>query len=559
MAIQALAVLALIAVSGINGAEIPTSDPIPNLYNTTLLSVSTPNALPPVPVCCPMAGSPAPAPGLDIVSAASISSRPTTGCPLNQPLLSGTAGTGHWGYWYDGLAPAMVVSSGAEFEVEMPTFVQGSAWTEMGKGDPAIESQFEWTKEGPKINFRGPYGSSGGHFMTGPIYVCGAEPGDILQVDILDLIPRPNPGYNNRSFGITVNSGIGWFAREGYITPGYASRRSVNVVYEAIKDNSTGRPLYWEPQYAFDTATSEIVNKQPGCVPANGTVPNTTAAGAAMWSNPDYTFGGRKIPCTEDGQDFTFPNTGYSGQVLSVPESIKDYSVQGKWRVPVNMHIGNMGLAPKVGATVITSPPMRTGGNIDDKRIGIGASMYYPVEQYGALLSMGDCHGAQGDGESSGTGIETSLNGKFRVTLHKRNSLPKFLQPVNYPLLENENEYVIHGYAYADWIREIGNPQVNVSKTYPYGGVDFNRAMSVIYNETREFVMNAFFDGVPLAEDLSINVMSNVIDFGITQIVDSNIGFHSIIPKWPFNASSWADEPYYQAKNKCGTSRGSYP
>lgn len=53
-------------------------------------------------------------------------------------------------------------------------------------------------------------------------------------------------------------------------------------------------------------------------------------------------------------------------------------------------------------------------GNIDNKRIGIGATMYYPVEQYGALLSMGDCHGAQGDGESSGTGIETSLNGKFR-------------------------------------------------------------------------------------------------------------------------------------------------
>ena len=35
---------------------------------------------------------------------------------------------------------------------------------------------------GPKINMRGPYGTSGGHFMTGPIYVCGAEPGDILQV-----------------------------------------------------------------------------------------------------------------------------------------------------------------------------------------------------------------------------------------------------------------------------------------------------------------------------------------------------------------------------------------
>ena len=40
-----------------------------------------------------------------------------------------------------------------------------------------------------------------------------------------------------------------------------------------------------------------------------------------------------------------------------------------------------------------------------------------------------------------------------RVTLHKSSSLPNFLRPVNYPLLENANEFVIHGYAYADWIR----------------------------------------------------------------------------------------------------------
>ena len=40
--------------------------------------------------------------------------------------------------------------------------------------------------------------------------------------------------------------------------------------------------------------------------------------------------------------------------------------------------------------------------------------MYYPVEVEGALLSMGDCHGHQGDGETAGTGIETSLTGQFR-------------------------------------------------------------------------------------------------------------------------------------------------
>lgn len=42
------------------------------------------------------------------------------------------------------------------------------------------------------------------------------------------------------------------------------------------------------------------------------------------------------------------------------------------------------------------------------------ATMYYPVEVAGGLLSMGDCHGSQSDGETAATGIETSLNGKFR-------------------------------------------------------------------------------------------------------------------------------------------------
>ena len=41
-------------------------------------------------------------------------------------------------------------------------------------------------------------------------------------------------------------------------------------------------------------------------------------------------------------------------------------------------------------------------------------------------------------------------------------------------------------------------------------------------------------------------LLSAVVDFGITQIVDSNVGVHSIIPKWPFNASAWETTPYYQ-------------
>lgn len=71
-----------------------------------------------------------------------------------------------------------------------------------------------------------------------------------------------------------------------------------------------------------------------------------------------------------------FTGSSYAGLVYNSPEELRDYSVKGKWRIPVNMHIGNMGLAPAVGAPIITAPPGRVGGNVDNKRIGIGGMRY---------------------------------------------------------------------------------------------------------------------------------------------------------------------------------------
>ncbi|KAK9828765.1 hypothetical protein WJX72_001972 [[Myrmecia] bisecta] len=521
--------------------------PIPLLYNTsaffpqpkaTKLPAGASN---PIPTCCPaMTGS---------VSTASVGA--DAGCGVKS--LKASASTGHWGYWYEGLQPSMVVKSGDIVDIEMPTFGANSAWELMGQGDPGMEDMYAWDTNGPRVAFKGPTGTTGGHFLTGPVYVCGAEPGDVLQVDILDLIPRPNPGANNRSVGFTSNGGIGWWNRVGYVTPSYKKDRGGVVVYEAIKDQD-GRPQYWTPLYTYDGTDPRIIKQTPGCVPQTMPIPRTTESGYGIANNTDYKFAGKVIPCVNNTQDWTYPNGAYSGQVYIVPEEARDYSINGTYRLPVNMHIGNMGLAPATGVPVITAPPMRSGGNLDDKRIGIGATMYYPIEVAGALLSMGDCHGHQGDGESAATGVETSLNGRFKLTLHKASDLKPPLSLVDYPLLENANEYVIHGYAYKDWIREIPNPQVNVSQTAPYGGVDLNRAMSVIYNQTREFVMVNY----NMTEDLAINILSH-IDFGITQIVDSNVGLHSMIPKWMFNTTGWEAEPYYQAKVKTGTSRTFYP
>lgn len=66
----------------------------------------------------------------------------------------------------------------------------------------------------------------------------------------------------------------------------------------------------------------------------------------------------------------------------------------------------------------------------------------------GALLSLGDTHTAQGDSEFDGTAIETSTTVTVKLTLHKKGSLPQKVSKLNFPLLENANEYVVHGFTY---------------------------------------------------------------------------------------------------------------
>ena len=72
-----------------------------------------------------------------------------------------------------------------------------------------------------------------------------------------------------------------------------------------------------------------------------------------------------------------------------------------------------------VAGRVSTIPPGAHGGNIDNWRIGAGAVMYYPVQVAGGLFSIGDPHVSQGDGEISGTAIESSLNVLFQIVLRR--------------------------------------------------------------------------------------------------------------------------------------------
>jgi acetamidase/formamidase len=92
--------------------------------------------------------------------------------------------------------------------------------------------------------------------------------------------------------------------------------------------------------------------------------------------------------------------------------------------LPLQPFFGVMGVAPPPAwGMVSTLPPRRNGGNLDNKELVAGTTLYLPVHVPGAMFSVGDGHGAQGDGEVCVTAIETGLVGTFELHLRKDMSL----------------------------------------------------------------------------------------------------------------------------------------
>lgn len=89
------------------------------------------------------------------------------------------------------------------------------------------------------------------------------------------------------------------------------------------------------------------------------------------------------------------------------------------FRVPAAPFIGTIGVAPAEPGRHSVVPPRRVGGNMDIRHLTAGARLVLPVEVPGALLSLGDTHAAQGDGEVCGTAIETGAQVTVRVGLEK--------------------------------------------------------------------------------------------------------------------------------------------
>jgi acetamidase/formamidase len=83
--------------------------------------------------------------------------------------------------------------------------------------------------------------------------------------------------------------------------------------------------------------------------------------------------------------------------------------------IPIEPFLGVVGLALAEAGAHSTMPPRRVGGNLDVKHLTVGSTLWLPIEVEGALLSVGDSHAAQGDGEVCVTAIETGSSATLRM------------------------------------------------------------------------------------------------------------------------------------------------
>ena len=155
----------------------------------------------------------------------------------------------------------MTVESGDEVIVEMATHHACDDYDKMIKGDAGMEDIYLWDSSSKKNEaFRGATGGGDGvHILTGPIFVNGAEPGDILKVDILDLSPRVNPN-TGKTYGSNAAAWWGYQARTNKVdgTPFTAgsftgtpdSNDEVITIYEIMQEDDTGMS-YAIPSYQF--------------------------------------------------------------------------------------------------------------------------------------------------------------------------------------------------------------------------------------------------------------------------------------------------------------------
>ena len=330
------------------------------------------------------------APGLGMTPMAQAASG-VTGSDPDAPgprhyYIPATPDTVLWGYFSKVANPVLEIESGDYVTMETLTHHANDDADRMVKGDPGAEAVFFWDANrkgvdrrgtGPMDAAIGAGGGAGVHICTGPVRIKGAQPGDILEVRIADVVARPsgNPSFKGKSFG--SNAAANWRFQYGDLL-NEPKKREVVTIYEV------------------------------------------DITGERNWAQAVYNF--RWTPQT-DPFGVAHPTIDYPGVPVDHSTIDKQFGVLAKAQIPVRPHFGVMAVAPRESGMVDSIPPSYFGGNMDNWRAGKGARLFLPVSVAGALFSVGDPHASQGDSELCGTAIECSLTGVFQLVLHKQRDI----------------------------------------------------------------------------------------------------------------------------------------
>jgi acetamidase/formamidase len=244
--------------------------------------------------------------------------------------LEATPSTVAYGYYWWAAKPVLRIASGDIVDVDTLLTNTPTGLERAGVPDDKIQSSLKAIVAEVTGERRGP----GGHILTGPVYVEGAEPGDVLEVKILAIDFALDYGYN-------------------------------------------------------------------GC---SGILPE----------NCDRSLPARILPLHKE--------TGTADFAPGIT-------------IPLHPFFGSMGVAPAPELGRMSSnPPGRHAGNLDNRELSVGSTLYIPVFVPGALFEVGDGHAAQGDGEVDQTAIETSLRARLQLTVRKDMKLtwPRAETPTDY-------------------------------------------------------------------------------------------------------------------------------
>jgi acetamidase/formamidase len=244
--------------------------------------------------------------------------------------LEATPSTVVYGYYWSEAKPALRIDSGDIIDVDTLLTNTPEGLAKGGVPDSKIQASLKAIVAEVTGDRKGP----GGHILTGPVYVEGAEPGDVLEVKILSILLSIDYGYN-------------------------------------------------------------------GC---KGFLPENC--------EPDTPI-----------------------KILNLDRSRMTAQFSPGIVLPLHPFYGSMGVAPapELGR-VSSNPPGRHAGNLDNRELVAGSTLYIPIFARGALFEIGDGHAAQGDGEVDQTAIETSLRGRLQLTVRKDMKLtwPRAETPTDY-------------------------------------------------------------------------------------------------------------------------------